>query len=49
VNPRVLVLTLSSFAFGSGALIFSGLLEFLAADLGVSAGAAGQIQTTPMC
>lgn len=46
MNPRVLVLTLSSFAFGSGALIFSGLLEFLAADLGVSAGAAGQIQTT---
>lgn len=46
MNPRVLVLTLSSFAFGSGALIFSGLLEFMAADLGVSAGAAGQIQTT---
>ncbi|HEY9219646.1 MAG TPA: MFS transporter [Phenylobacterium sp.] len=46
MNPRVLVLTLSSFAFGSGALIFSGLLEFMAKDLGVSVGAAGQIQTT---
>ncbi|MFN3521202.1 MAG: MFS transporter [Phenylobacterium sp.] len=45
MNPRIIVLALSTFAFGSGALIFSGLLEMLAADLGVSAGVAGQLQT----
>lgn len=45
MNPRIFVLALSTFAFGSGALIFSGLLEMLAADLGVSTGVAGQLQT----
>lgn len=45
MNLRIFVLALSTFAFGSGALIFVGLLEPLAADLGVSVGAAGQLQT----
>jgi len=45
MNPRIAVLALSTFAFGSGALIFSGLLEMLAADLGVSTAVAGQLQT----
>ena len=45
MNPRVYVLTASSFAFGSAAFIFAGMLETLAADLGVSTGVAGQLQT----
>lgn len=43
--PAVWILALSTFAFGSGALIFTGLLEQLASDLGVSTAAAGQLQT----
>jgi predicted MFS family arabinose efflux permease len=45
VNPRVYVLTLVTFAFGSAAFIFAGLLETMAADLGVSTAVAGQLQT----
>ncbi|MDX5331018.1 MAG: MFS transporter [Caulobacteraceae bacterium] len=45
MNLRIFVLALSTFAFGSGALIFVGLLEPMAADLGVPVGAAGQLQT----
>lgn len=45
MNPRVFVLTLSTFAFGSAAFIFAGLLEVMAKDLGVSTAVAGQLQT----
>ncbi len=45
MNPRVFVLTLVTFAFGSAAFIFAGLLETMAADLGVSTAVAGQLQT----
>lgn len=45
MNPRVFVLALSTFSFGSSAFIFAGLLESLAADLGVSTATAGQLQT----
>jgi len=45
MNPRVFVLTLSTFAFGSAAFIFAGLLEEMARDLGVSTAVAGQLQT----
>nr|QQZ49810.1 MFS transporter [Phenylobacterium glaciei] len=45
MNPRIYVLTLVTFAFGSGAFIFAGLLETLAADLGVTTAVAGQLQT----
>lgn len=45
MNPRILVLTLCTFAFGSAAFIFAGLLEKMAADLGVSTAVAGQLQT----
>ncbi|MFN3511661.1 MAG: MFS transporter [Phenylobacterium sp.] len=45
MNPRILVLTLCTFAFGSAAFIFAGLLEAMAADLGVSTAVAGQLQT----
>jgi predicted MFS family arabinose efflux permease len=45
VNPRIYVLTLCTFAFGSAAFIFAGLLERMAADLGVSTAVAGQLQT----
>lgn len=45
VNPRIFVLTLVTFAFGSAAFIFAGLLEVMAADLGVSTAIAGQLQT----
>lgn len=34
MNPRVFVLTMVTFAFGSAAFIFAGLLETMAADLG---------------
>ena len=45
MNPRVFVLTLVTFAFGSAAFIFAGLLETMARDLGVSTAVAGQLQT----
>ncbi|OYU71096.1 MAG: hypothetical protein CFE28_14515 [Alphaproteobacteria bacterium PA2] len=45
MNPRIFVLTLVTFAFGSGAFIFAGMLENLAADLGVTTSVAGQLQT----
>ena len=45
MNPRVFVFTLCTFAFGSAAFIFAGLLEVMAADLGVSTAVAGQLQT----
>lgn len=45
MNPRVFVLTMVTFAFGSAAFIFAGLLETMAADLGVSTAVAGQLQT----
>lgn len=45
MNPRIFVLTMVTFAFGSGAFIFAGLLETLAADLGVTTAVAGQLQT----
>lgn len=45
MNPRVFVLTMCTFAFGSAAFIFAGLLEVMAADLGVSTAVAGQLQT----
>ena len=44
VNPRIYVLTLCTFAFGSAAFIFAGLIEPMAADLGVSTAVAGQLQ-----
>ena len=45
MNPRVFVLTMCTFAFGSAAFIFAGMLETMAADLGVSTAVAGQLQT----
>ncbi|WP_309643778.1 MFS transporter [Phenylobacterium sp.] len=45
MNPRVFVLALSTFSFGSSAFIFAGHLETMAADLGVTVGAVGQLQT----
>lgn len=45
MNPRIYVLTMVTFAFGSGAFIFAGLLETMAADLGVTTAVAGQLQT----
>ena len=45
MNPRVFVLTMVTFAFGSAAFIFAGLLDTLAHDLGVSTAVAGQLQT----
>lgn len=45
MNPRIFVLTMVTFAFGSGAFIFAGLLETLAADLDVTTAVAGQLQT----
>ncbi|MCA6255021.1 MAG: MFS transporter, partial [Phenylobacterium sp.] len=46
MNPRILVLTLSTFAFGSTAFIFAGVLETMAQDLGVTTAVAGQLQTS---
>lgn len=46
MNPRILVLTLSTFAFGSTAFIFAGVLETMAHDLGVPTAVAGQLQTS---
>ena len=45
MNPRIFVLTAVTFAFGSSAFIFAGLLEPMAADLDVSVSVAGQLQT----
>ncbi|MBO1908750.1 MFS transporter [Microvirga sp. 3-52] len=45
VNPRVCLLTLAALAFGSGAYVFSGLLDPMARDIGSSVAAAGQLQT----
>lgn len=45
MNPRIFVLTMCTFAFGSAAFIFAGLLEPMAADLEVSTAVAGQLQT----
>jgi predicted MFS family arabinose efflux permease len=45
VNPRIFVLTMVTFAFGSSAFIFAGLLEVMARDLGVTTAVAGQLQT----
>ena len=45
MNPRIFVLTMVTFAFGSSAFIFAGLLEVMAADLGVTTAVAGQLQT----
>ena len=44
MNPRIFVLTMVTFAFGSGAFIFAGLLESLAADLGVTTAVAVSVQ-----
>ena len=46
MNPRILVLTLSTFAFGSTAFIFAGVLKTMAHDLGVPTAVAGQLQTS---
>ncbi|MDP3854979.1 MFS transporter [Phenylobacterium sp.] len=45
MDPRVFVLALSTFSFGSSAFIFAGVLEPMAADLGVTTGTVGQLQT----
>lgn len=45
MDPRLLVLTLTSLAFGSTAFIFTGVLDQVAHDLGVSTAVAGQLQT----
>ncbi|MBX3485838.1 MFS transporter [Phenylobacterium sp.] len=45
ISPRIFVLTMCTFAFGSAGFIFAGLLEPMAADLGVSTAVAGQLQT----
>jgi predicted MFS family arabinose efflux permease len=45
LNPRIAALTLVTFSFGSAAFIFAGILETMAADLGVSTAVAGQLQT----
>ena len=45
MNPRIFVLTMVTFAFGSSAFIFAGLLEVMAQDLGVTTAVAGQLQT----
>ena len=45
MNPRIFVLTSVTFAFGTAAFIFAGMLEPMARDLGVSTSVAGQLQT----
>lgn len=45
MNPRIIVLTLATLAFGSTAFIFTGVLNEVANDLGVSVAVAGQLQT----
>jgi DHA1 family inner membrane transport protein len=43
--PRLFVLAAATFATGTGTFVFSGLLEPMAADLGVSVALAGQLAT----
>ena len=45
MSPRILILALSSFSVGTQAFVFVGLLDRIAADLGVSVPAAGQLAT----
>ena len=45
MNPRVFVLSMCTFAFGSAAFVFAGVLEDLARGLGVTTAVAGQLQT----
>ena len=44
-DRRIYLLALGPFAFGTGAFAVSGLMDPMAADLGVSIGAAGQVST----
>lgn len=45
MNPRLLVLALGTFAIGTGSFVFAGLLEGVAAELGVSVATAGHLVT----
>ncbi|MBA1147304.1 MFS transporter [Ectothiorhodospiraceae bacterium WFHF3C12] len=45
MNPRIAVIALATFAFGTQTYVFSGLLAELAADLGVGVGRAGQLSS----
>lgn len=45
MTSKLLVLMLSPFAFGTGAYVFTGLLEPMADDLGVSVPVVGQLQS----
>jgi len=45
MNLRVCLLTLAALAFGSGAYVFSGLLDPMSRDIGASVAAVGQLQT----
>lgn len=44
-DRRIYLLALGPFAFGTGAFSISGLMDPMAADLGISIGAAGQVST----
>lgn len=44
-DRRIYLLALAPFAFGTGAFSISGLMDPMAADLGISIGAAGQVST----
>ena len=46
MNPRILLLPLGAFVVGTGNIVFVGVLEPLARDLGVAIAAAGQLATT---
>ena len=46
MNPRILILCLATFAAGTQTYVFVGVLSDLAADLGVSVAAAGQLAST---
>ena len=46
MNPRIFLLPLGAFAIGTGNIVFVGVLEPLAADLGVAIATAGQLATT---
>lgn len=45
MTSKLLVLMLSPFAFGTGAYVFTGLLDPMAVDLGVSVPVVGQLQS----
>ena len=45
MNPRIYLLPLGAFAIGTGNIVFVGVLEPLARDLGVSIATAGQLAT----